>query len=122
MNKLKKEYLFFKQQEPNMRTLLVTNMLYALVLPIVEIFVGAYIMRNTSDPVMVAFYQLAMYIGIITTSLVNALFDRNPGKWHFHVRYDDYQVTWLRRTWPGRLFNGGSFWFLLDQPIPAGSL
>ena len=51
MNKLKKEYLFFKQQEPNMRTLLVTNMLYALVLPIVEIFVGAYIMRNTSDPV-----------------------------------------------------------------------
>ena len=49
MNKLKKEYLFFKQQEPNMRTLLVTNMLYALVLPIVEIFVGAYIMRNTRD-------------------------------------------------------------------------
>lgn len=71
MNKLKKEYLFFKQQEPNMRTLLVTNMLYALVLPIVEIFVGAYIMRNTSDPVMVAFYQLAMYIGIIITSLIN---------------------------------------------------
>ena len=73
MNKLKKEYLFFKQQEPNMRTLLVTNMLYALVLPIVEIFVGAY-------------------------------------------------ITWLRRTWSGRLFNGSSFWFLLDQPIPAGSL
>lgn len=71
MNKLKKEYLFFKQQAPNMRTLLVTNMLYALVLPVVEIFVGAYIMRNTSDPVMVAFYQLAMYIGIVSTSLVN---------------------------------------------------
>lgn len=71
MNKLKKEYLFFKQQDPNMQTLLLTNMLYALVLPVVEIFVGAYIMRNTSDPVMVAFYQLAMYIGIVTTSLVN---------------------------------------------------
>ncbi|MBP1615341.1 MAG: Major Facilitator Superfamily protein [Bacteroidetes bacterium] len=71
MNKLKKEYLFFKQQEHNMRTLLVTNMLYALVLPVVEIFVGAYIMRNTSDPVMVAFYQLAMYTGIVTTSLIN---------------------------------------------------
>lgn len=71
MNKLKKEYLFFKQQAPNMRTLLMTNMLYALVLPVVEIFVGAYIMRNTSDPVMVAFYQLAMYIGIVVTSLVN---------------------------------------------------
>lgn len=71
MNKFKKEYLFFKEQGLNMRTLLVTNMLYALVLPVVEIFVGAYIMRNTSDPVMVAFYQLAMYIGIVATSLVN---------------------------------------------------
>ena len=73
MNKLKQEYLFFKQQEHNMRILLITNMLYALVLPVVEIFVGAYIMRNTSDPIMVAFYQLAMYIGIVTTSFVNGL-------------------------------------------------
>ena len=70
MNKLAKEYQFFKQQEPNMRILLVTNMFYALVLPVVEIFVGAYVMRSTSDPAMVAFYQLAMYIGIVTTSLL----------------------------------------------------
>ncbi|MDU1892811.1 MAG: MFS transporter [Dysgonomonas sp.] len=71
MNKLKEEYLFFKEQELNMRTLLKTNMIYALVLPVVEIFVGAYIMRNTSDPISVAFYQLFMYIGIVATSLVN---------------------------------------------------
>lgn len=71
MNKLKKEYLFFKQQEPNMRTLLVTNMLYAMVLPVVEIFVGAYVMRHTSDPISVAFYQLFMYIGIVATSFLN---------------------------------------------------
>lgn len=71
MNKLKKEYLFFKQQEHNMKVLLITNMLYALVLPVVEIFVGAYIMRTTSDPVMVAYYQLMMYVGIIATSLLN---------------------------------------------------
>ncbi len=71
MNKLKKEYLFFKEQDSNMRTLLKTNMIYALVLPVVEIFVGAYIMRNTSDPISVAFYQLFMYIGIVVTSLVN---------------------------------------------------
>ncbi|GHT30035.1 hypothetical protein AGMMS49574_08510 [Bacteroidia bacterium] len=71
MNKLKKEYLFFKQQDPNMKVLLMTNMLYALVLPVVEIFVGAYIMRNTSSPVMVAYYQLMMYVGIVVTSLVN---------------------------------------------------
>lgn len=71
MNKLKSEYLFFKQQEPNMRTLLLTNMLYALVLPVVEIFIGAYIMRNTSDPISVAFYQLFMYVGIVATSCLN---------------------------------------------------
>lgn len=71
MNKLKKEYLFFKQQEPNMRTLLMTNMLYALVLPVVEIFVGAYVMRNTSNPISVAYYQLFMYIGIVATSFLN---------------------------------------------------
>lgn len=101
MDKLRKEYLFFKQQEPNMKILLLTNMLYALVLPVVEIFVGAYIMRNTSDPVMVAFYQLAMYAGIVATSFVewffteeiqckNSLFGRNIGKWYFNVRNDDY--------------------------------
>lgn len=73
MNKLKKEYTFFKEQEPNMRVLLKTNMIYALVLPVVEIFVGAYIMRNTSDPVMVAFYQLMMYVGIVSTSLINGM-------------------------------------------------
>lgn len=71
MNKLKSEYLFFKQQEPNMRVLLMTNMLYALVLPVVEIFIGAYIMRNTSDPISVAFYQLFMYVGIVFTSCLN---------------------------------------------------
>lgn len=71
MNKLKTEYQFFKQQAPNMRTLLMTNLLYALVLPVVEIFVGAYVMRNTSDPMSVAFYQLFMYLGIIVTSFIN---------------------------------------------------
>lgn len=73
MNKLTKEYMFFRQQEPNMRVLLLTNMLYALVLPVVEIFVGAYIMRSTSEPIMVAYYQLMMYVGIIATSFINGL-------------------------------------------------
>ena len=71
MNKLKTEYLFFKQQEHNMKVLLMTNLLYAFVLPVVEIFVGAYVMRSTSSPTMVAFYQLAMYLGIAVTSLLN---------------------------------------------------
>lgn len=69
--KLTKEYEVFKSVPHNMQVLLGTNMLYALVLPIVEIFVGAYIMRNTNSPAYVALYQLAMYVGIVCTSVVN---------------------------------------------------
>ena len=73
MGALLKELQFFRSQERNMRILLLTNMIYAFVLPVVEIFAGAYVMRNTNDPAMVAYYQLAMYVGVVTTSLVNGL-------------------------------------------------
>lgn len=70
-NKLFREFDFFKSQPQNIRTLLATNMLYALILPIIEIFVGAYIMRNTGSPSFVAIYQLCMYCGIVVTSVLN---------------------------------------------------
>ncbi len=66
-----KEFTFFRSQSLNIRTLLITNMLYALILPIIEIFVGAYIMRNTGMPAYVAIYQLCMYAGIVFSSLLN---------------------------------------------------
>ena len=71
MYNLTKEFNVFKQQPHNMRVLLITNLLFALVLPIVEIFVGAYIMRNTGSPTFVAIYQLAMYAGIVISSVIN---------------------------------------------------
>ncbi|HBC39495.1 MAG TPA: MFS transporter [Porphyromonadaceae bacterium] len=67
------EYGFFRSQPLNIRTLLVTNMLYAFILPIIEIFVGAYIMRNTGSPAYVAIYQLCMYFGVLVTSVLNGL-------------------------------------------------
>ncbi|MDD2607939.1 MAG: MFS transporter, partial [Lascolabacillus sp.] len=67
------EYRFFRSQPLNIRTLLVTNMLYAFILPIIEIFVGAYIMRNTGSPAYVAIYQLCMYFGVLVTSVLNGL-------------------------------------------------
>ncbi|MGN0036305.1 MAG: MFS transporter [Bacteroidaceae bacterium] len=70
-DKLLTEYRVFRACPRNMRVLLITNMLYALVLPIVEIFVGAYIMRSCGKPVYVALYQLAMYAGIVFTSVIN---------------------------------------------------
>lgn len=71
--KITGEFAFFRQQPQNMRTLLITNMLYALILPIIEIFVGAYIMRNTGSPSFVALYQLCMYIGVVITSVLNGV-------------------------------------------------
>lgn len=65
------EYNFFITMPHNMRVLLITNMIYAFVLPVIEIFVGAYIMRSSNDPSIVALYQLMVYIGIPITFLIN---------------------------------------------------
>nr|WP_122119953.1 MFS transporter [Alistipes megaguti] len=54
-----------------MRVLLITNLLYSLVLPVVEMFIGAYIMRNSSDSTLVVCFQLASYTGIPITFLIN---------------------------------------------------
>jgi YQGE family putative transporter len=72
-NKLFQEFLFFKTQPLNIRTLIVTNMLYAVILPIIEIFVGAYIMRNTGNPSYVVIYQLCMYTGLVITAVLNGV-------------------------------------------------
>jgi len=69
--KLVSEYMFFLTMPWNMRVLLMTNMIYAFVLPVIEIFVGAYIMRNSNDPKIVALYQLTVYTGIPFTFLIN---------------------------------------------------
>src|SRR5262245_30388534 len=54
-----------------MRTLLLTNLLYGLVMPIIELFIGAYIIRNSSDISLVVVFQLALYTGIPITFLAN---------------------------------------------------
>ena len=67
------EFKFFKSQPLNIRTILTTNILFAMVLPIVEIFAGAYIMRSTGVASNVIFYQLAMYVGVALSAVVNGL-------------------------------------------------
>jgi MFS transporter, YQGE family, putative transporter len=74
INILKKpgeEYKFFLKMPRDMRVLLCTNLIYAFVLPVIEIFVGAYIMRSSNDPKIVAMYQLAVYAGIPITFIIN---------------------------------------------------
>ena len=79
MNRLNREYKIFLSQTWNMRVLLVTNLIYALVMPVIELFVGAYVMRNSNDPRLVVAYQLAVYTGIPFTFFLNGWLLRHVG-------------------------------------------
>ena len=70
-SRIANEFRFFKTMPHDMRVLLVTNLIYAFVIPVIEIFVGAYIMRNSNDPKIVALYQLTVYAGIPLTFFEN---------------------------------------------------
>ncbi len=65
------EYDFFLSMPRGMRVLLITNIIYAFVLPVIDLFVGAYIMRTSDEPRLVAIYQLSVYTGIPITFLIN---------------------------------------------------
>ena len=71
MNKFLHEYRHFLSYPREMRILLLTNLIYAFVLPVIDVFVGAYVMRNSQDVKMVVLYQLAVYTGIPFTFLIN---------------------------------------------------
>lgn len=71
LKKLIKEFNFFSSHPKGMRILLLTNLIYGLVGPIIELFIGAYIMRNSSDISLVVIFQLAVYTGIPLTFMIN---------------------------------------------------
>lgn len=71
MNKFLHEYRHFLSYPHEMRILLLTNLIYAFVLPVIDVFVGAYVMRNSQDVKMVVLYQLAVYTGIPFTFMIN---------------------------------------------------
>jgi YQGE family putative transporter len=81
LNKLKKEIGHFKLQPLNFRVLVMTNLVYAIVLPVIDIFVAAYVMRSSNDPVKVVIYQLTIYTGIPLTFLLNGFLLK-----HFNIR------------------------------------
>src|SRR5690606_15961704 len=70
-NKLRVEFNHFKDQPHDFKILTLTNLVYALVLPVIDIFVAAYVMRSSNDPVKVVVYQLTIYTGIPLTFLLN---------------------------------------------------
>jgi MFS transporter, YQGE family, putative transporter len=79
--KIQAEIDHFQSQTRNFRILIYTNLVYALVLPVIDIFVAAYIMRNSNDTSKVVIYQLAIYTGIPLTFLLNGFLLK-----HFNIR------------------------------------
>jgi len=71
LKKLKTEVEHFKSQPHNFRILLLTNLVYAFVLPVIDIFVAAYVMRNSNDPTKLI---LLFYITILIQTQKKFLF------------------------------------------------
>lgn len=71
LHKLQTEIAHFKSQSYNFRVLTLTNLIYSIVLPVIDIFVAAYVMRSSNDPVKVVVYQLTIYTGIPITFFIN---------------------------------------------------
>jgi YQGE family putative transporter len=61
MSRLRKELEVFFLCSRSMQVLMVANMIYALVLPVIEVFVAAYVMRNSHAVAKVVTYQLSIY-------------------------------------------------------------
>lgn len=81
--KLKNEIKHFNSFPRNMRFLLITSSMYALVLPVIELFVGAYIVSPPDGSAALTelqkhdkinlylFYQFALYLGIPICFVLN---------------------------------------------------
>jgi len=73
MNRLRRELEVFSRCSSSMKVLLLANMIYALVLPVIEIFVAAYVMRNSHAPGKVITYQLAVYAATPAAFFLNGI-------------------------------------------------
>jgi YQGE family putative transporter len=76
MKTIFKELSYFNTQPVPMRRLLQTNLIYAFALPVIELFIGAYIIRSSRDYSLVMVYQLAQGTGIPLTFIVNGFLMR----------------------------------------------
>lgn len=81
LSKLRTELGVFRAQPRDFQVLILTNMIYALVGPVIDTFVSAYIMRSSNDPTKVVIYQLTIYTGIPLTFVLNGFLLR-----HFNIR------------------------------------
>ncbi|UAY53607.1 MFS transporter [Ferruginibacter albus] len=64
LTKLMNEINHFKKQTHDFKTLVITNLVFAFTLPVIEIFIAAFVMRQSNDPAKVILYQFTVYTGI----------------------------------------------------------
>lgn len=68
---LSSEIKVFMSHPRNMRVLLISNFIYAFVFPILDLFVSAYVMRNSNEPRLVMSYNMALFAGIPFAFFIN---------------------------------------------------
>ncbi|MFY9852564.1 MAG: hypothetical protein WAK26_01645 [Terracidiphilus sp.] len=73
MSSVRREFEVFLGCSRSMQILLVSNMIYAFVLPVLEVFVAAYVMRNSHDVARVVTYQLALYAATPAAFYLNGI-------------------------------------------------
>lgn len=85
MRRIRRELAVFFNCSRSMQILLVSNMIYALVLPVIEVFVAAYVMRNSHAVDKVVTYQLALYAATPAAFLLNGILLSRVGAKHLYA-------------------------------------
>jgi len=85
MNHLRKEFEVFLRCPHSMQVLMVSNMIYGLVLPVIEIFVAAYVMRNSHAVAKVVTYQLSIYAATPLAFYLNGKLLHRVGAKHLYA-------------------------------------
>jgi YQGE family putative transporter len=85
MSRLRKELEVFLSCSSSMQVLMVSNMIYALVLPVIEVFVAAYVMRNSHTVAKVVTYQLSIYAATPLAFYLNGILLGRVGAKHLYA-------------------------------------
>jgi YQGE family putative transporter len=85
VNRLRKEFDVFRRCPRSMQILMLSNMIYSLVLPVIEIFVAAYVMRNSHAVGKVVTYQLAVYTATPVAFFLNGILLGRVGAKHLYA-------------------------------------
>jgi YQGE family putative transporter len=108
MNRLRRELEVFLGCPRSMRVLMVSNMIHALVLPVIEIFAAAYVMRNSHAVDRVVSYVLALYAATPVAFYLNGILMGRVQAKHLYAA--------------GMILSGASILFLMQLGVltPCG--